>query len=220
MSPQARGAGRRPDRALCTQRDAECLAEAGKLDESEEVLAPVEHWLNSGKRGGLAGFTALVALAALRGQQHRQTEAVAACQRVLDFLIGLGSLSYAPMLMYAEAAWHAGQHDAAREMFEKARPQVDLSQPIDELIFFYWVAYQIYGDPLSLARARATNFHIALKLCNPRFRRDALTQRASNRDSNAAWAALREPLRQRATLARAEALGPGDASVVVDVDRR
>lgn len=84
-------------------------------------VAPVEHWLNSARAEDWPGLACVDCAGQRRGQQHRQTEAVAACQRVLDFLIGISSLSYVPMLMYAEAAWHAGQHDAAREMFERRR---------------------------------------------------------------------------------------------------
>ena len=71
-----------------------------------------------------------------------------------------GPLTYMPQWMFARAAMDAGLSAEAREVFELARPQVDLSRTATDVVYYHWVDWVLTRQPLALAKARDPPFRM------------------------------------------------------------
>ena len=118
---------------------ADALLEAEDAEGAAEVLEAVREWLDQEPRTGMQAFQSLISLSTLYRAQNRYEESLACLRRVLALDRARGTLTYMPQLMFARVAMDAGLPDEAREVFELARPQVDLSRTATDVVYFHWV---------------------------------------------------------------------------------
>lgn len=172
---------------------ADALLEAEDAEGAAEVLEAVREWLDQEPRTGMQAFQSLISLSTLYRAQNRYDESLACLRRVLALDRAKGTLTYMPQLMFARVAMDAGLPDEAREVFELARPQVDLSRTATDVVYFHWVDWVLTRQPLALARARDTLFRMGYRLKRREYRRDAVLNRHIGREIAAAWETLDIP---------------------------
>lgn len=172
---------------------ADALLEAEDAEGAAEVLEAVREWLDQEPRAGMQAFQSLISLSTLYRAQNRYDESLACLRRVLALDRARGTLTYMPQLMFARVAMDAGLPDEAREVFELARPQVDLSRTATDVVYFHWVDWVLTRQPLALAKARDTLFRMGYRLKRREYRRDAVIGRHIGREIAAAWEGLALP---------------------------
>lgn len=144
----------------------------------------------------MQAFQSLISLSTLYRAQNRYDESLACLRRVLALDRAKGTLTYMPQLMFARVAMDAGLPDEAREVFELARPQVDLSRTATDVVYFHWVDWVLTRQPLALTKARDTLFRMGYRLKRREYRRDAVIGRHIGREIAAAWETLDIPGRE------------------------
>ena len=175
---------------------ADALLEAEDEEGAAEVLEAVREWLDQAPRTGMQAFVSLISLSTLYRAQRRHDESLACLRRVLALDRARGTLTYMPQLMFARVAMDAGLPDEAHEVFEQARPQVDLSRTATDVVYFHWVDWVLTRQPLALAKARDTLFRMGYRLKRREYRRDAVIGRHIGREIARAWEGLALPGRQ------------------------
>lgn len=175
---------------------ADALLEAEDAEGAAEVLEAVREWLDQEPRAGMQAFQSLISLSTLYRAQNRYDESLACLRRVLALDRAKGTLTYMPQLMFARVAMDAGLPDEAREVFELARPQVDLSRTATDVVYFHWVDWVLTRQPLALTKARDTLFRMGYRLKRREYRRDAVIGRHIGREIAAAWETLDIPGRE------------------------
>jgi DNA-binding SARP family transcriptional activator len=174
----------------------DALLEAEDAEGAAEVLEAVREWLDQEPRTGMQAFQSLISLSTLYRAQGRYEASLDCLRRVLTLERAKGTLTYMPQLMFARVAMDAGLPDEAREVFEQARPQVDLSRTATDVVYFHWVDWVLTRQPLALARARDTLFRMGYRLKRREFRRDAVIGRHIGREIALAWDELALPGRE------------------------
>ena len=175
---------------------ANALLEADDVDGAEEVLAAVRDWLSQEPRIGMQAFSGWTSLARLHQACGRYAEGLDCLRRVLALDRAKGTLTYMPQLMYARLAMDAGLPDEAHDVFEQARPQVDLSRTATDVVYYHWVDWVLTRQPLALARARDTLFRMGYRIRRREYRRDAVLNRQMGREIAEAWGGLVLPGRE------------------------
>jgi tetratricopeptide (TPR) repeat protein len=174
---------------------ANALLEADDIDGAEEVLQAVRDWLSQERRVGMQAFSAWTSLSRLHDARGRYAEGLECLRRVLALDRARGTQTYVPQLMFAQMAMKAGWEGEAREVFEQARPQVQLNRAATDVAQFHWVDYELTRQPLALARARDTLFRMGYRIRRREYRRDAVVNRQMGREIARAWDGLELPSR-------------------------